>query len=83
MNLKTTWSTDLRTAKATQKNNVSAPLPLNKPLKCIGVRSKSFYLGQWFSTYLTLQPFNTILVSVTPNNKIIYCYFITVILLLL
>ena len=45
VNLKTTWSTDLRTAEATQKNNVSAPLPLNKPLKVHWGEEQEFLFG--------------------------------------
>jgi hypothetical protein len=41
-------------------------------------------LNQWFSAFLMLQPFNTVPhVVVTPNQKIIHCCFIAVILLLL
>ena len=42
------------------------------------------YLHQWFSTFLTLRPFNTIPhVVVTPIIKLFCYYFITVTLLLL
>jgi hypothetical protein len=59
------------------------------PLLClpgVGVGAQAVLaLEQWFSASLVLRPFNAVLhVMVTPNHKIIFCYyFITVILLLL
>jgi hypothetical protein len=45
----------------------------------------SILLDQWFTTFLMLQPLNTVSLVVVnpPTIKLFHCYFITVILLLL
>ena len=42
-----------------------------EPSTCTHVSSRHVSLDQWFSTFLMLQPFNTVPHVVTPNDKII------------
>lgn len=67
------------------ERNVHRPLTQNSWQNhvCAILKNNTYsLLEKWFSTFLTLWPFHTILHVVTPNNKIFWCLIIVIMLLL-